>query len=367
LRDDLSLAGNLVTEQGATIVKTGRTLTELATELERQSAAKRDFVADTRELAMMNGSEIHVTGQGEFPVRSLAHAQISDHLSIPRKYYDRLKAEHPTLLDSNVNTLLRANPQPRLVRTLDGEMRAFLSNRYRRLDNDELAQAIFPVLAEIPGVQFPSMEVTEKRLYIKAVAPQITGEVKVGDIVQAGVVISNSEVGEGSLSVQGLIFRLVCLNGLITDVGMRRYHVGRSTGDGGEDAAYELFKDETLQADDRAFFLKVRDVVAATVSQARFEQTLAALRMAAGTEPMVDPSKGVQELGRRFDLAETEMASVLHHLALGGDLTKYGALNAVTRASQDVESYDRATELEVVGGHILAMPSAEWRSIVSVN
>lgn len=347
-------------------MKTGRSLTELAAELERQSAAKRDFIADTRELAMFNGNEIHVTGQGEFGMRPLAHAQISDHLSIPRKYYDRLQAGHPTLLDANVNTLLREKPEPRLVRTLDGQVRAFLSNRYRRLDNDELAQAIFPVLGEIPGVQFPSMEVTEKRLYIKAVAPQISGEVKVGDIVQAGVVISNSEVGEGSLSVQGLIFRLVCLNGLISDVGMRRYHVGgRQSAD--DEAAYELFKDETLQADDRAFFLKVRDVVAATVSQARFEQTLAQLRMAAGTEPIANPSKGVVELGRRFNLGEAEQQSILHHLAVGGDLTKYGALNAVTRASQDVESYDRATELEAVGGAVLAMPAAEWRELVAAS
>ena len=33
-----------------------------------------------------------------------------------------------------------------------------------------------------------------------------------------------------------------------------------------------VFKDDTLAADDRAFFLKVRDVVEAAVSEATFQQ-----------------------------------------------------------------------------------------------
>jgi hypothetical protein len=46
--------------------------------------------------------------------------------------------------------------------------------------------------------------------------------------VQAGVVISNSEVGQGTLSVQPLIYRLICRNGLIAaDRAMRKTHVGR--------------------------------------------------------------------------------------------------------------------------------------------
>ena len=49
-----------------------------------------------------------------------------------------------------------------------------------------------------------------------------------GDIVQAGVMISNSEVGLGAVSIQPLVYRLVCTNGMIVnDMGERRHHVGR--------------------------------------------------------------------------------------------------------------------------------------------
>lgn len=342
-------------------MKAGKTLTELAQEIERQSATKRDFLADTRELTLLSASELHITDHEEFGTVPLAHGQIADHLGIPRRFYERLRERHPNLLDTNVNSLFRAEPAQRMVRTLDGKARAFLSNRYRRLDNDELAEAIIPVLGEIPDVEFVSTEITETRLYIKAVAPRIQAEVKTGDIVQAGVLVSNSEVGLGALIIKPLVYRLVCTNGMISDAGTRRYHVGRQIEP--DEAASELFRDETLRADDHAFWLKVRDVVRGAVTHARFEALVHRLRISSQSEPMIDPSQGVQELGKRFRLVEDEQTSILRHITLGGDLTQYGAINAVTRASQNVESYDRATELEAVGGSILAMNAGEWRSV----
>jgi Domain of unknown function (DUF932) len=344
-------------------MKAGRTLQELATEIARQSAGKRDFLADTRDLAMLTtraGSKLRIATRAVCGLRPLVHEQIADYLDIPRKFYGRLRDAHPELLDHNVNALLRHEPKRRMVRTLDGQVRAFLSDRYRRLDNDELAEAILPVLGEIPDVEFPSTEITETRLYIKAVAPHVTGEVRKGDFVQAGVVISNSEVGMGALLVQPLVYRLVCTNGMIAGTATRRFHVGRQVD---STDAMEVYRDETLRADDRAFWLKVRDVVRAAVEETRFRAIVERMRLSAETASMVDPSRGVEELGRRFHLGEQEQASVLRHLTLGGDLTQYGALNAVTRASQDVQNYDRATELEAIGGAILAMNGREWRTV----
>lgn len=343
-------------------MKSGKSLAELADEIGRQSATKRDFLADTREQTLLNASDLHLPGLGKFEVSPLAHGQIADHLGIPRRYYERLRERHPRLLDINVNDLFRAEPALRMVRTLDGRARAFLSDRYRRLDHWELAEeVIFPVFGEFPEVQFVSTEITETRLYIKAVAPRIAAEVTKGDVVQAGVVISNSEVGLGALMVKPLIYRLVCTNGMIADGGTRRYHVGRQIEP--DEAVYGLLREETLAADDRAFWLKVRDVVRGVVTQARFDALVDRLRESTKTETMASPSAGVRELAKRFSLDDGQQASVLHHLTLGGDLSQWGAINAVTRTSQDVADYDEATRLETTGGAILAMAASEWRSV----
>lgn len=347
-------------------MKNGRTLIELAQEIERVNQAKRDFVADTREIHMLNGKEINLTGQGEFGITPLGHDQIGSALGIPAAFYDRMQHDHPDVLDYTVNKLFDTEPKKRLVRTLDGNVRAFLSDRYRRLDNYDLLNVAFPILREIDGVHFPSVEVTDNRLYLKAVAPRVTGEVKRGDVVSAGVVISNSEVGRGTLQVQTLIFRLVCLNGMIGEKLLTKRHVGGRIGYD-EELPAELFKEDTIRADDERFWLMLRDLVQSAVDEARFQETLAKMRLAASSEPIQDVSAGVKELANRVGLQEQEQKSVLTFLAQGGDLSQWGAVNAITRAAQDVESYDRATELEEVGGKVLALSPRDWGLVASAH
>lgn len=43
---------------------------------------------------------------------------------------------------------------------------------------------------------------------LKVITPRLNWEMTPGDIVQAGVVVSNSEVGRGTLSMQPLLYRL---------------------------------------------------------------------------------------------------------------------------------------------------------------
>ena len=345
-------------------MKTGRTLVELAQEIERQSAAKRDFRANTSEITMLTtegGSELVLPKFGEFGVNELAHRQIATHLGIPAKFYERLREkDYTSLLDYNVNHMFRIRPEERLVRTLDGSVRAVLSNRYQRRDNADLVNHILPIIGEIPDVTFPSVEITEDRLYLKFVAPRLMGEVKPGDIVQAGGVVSNSEVGLGAVMIATMFFRLVCRNGAIVEVNARKYHVGRQVD---TEEAVELFQDETLKLDDAAYWAKVADVMRNAVSETNFNRLLVKMRAAAESPAMPLPAEGVKELANRYQFTEPETNSILHHLTLGGDLTRWGMLNAITRASQDVESYDRATELESIGGSILNMGEKEWATI----
>lgn len=41
---------------------------------------------------------------------------------------------------------------------------------------------------------------------------------------------------------------------------------------------------------------------------------------------------------------------------IGGDSTWYGLINAVTAASGEMDAYERATDLERIGGDMLSMP-----------
>ena len=47
----------------------------------------------------------------------------------------------------------------------------------------------------------------------------------------------------------------------------------------------------------------------------------------------------------------------------GGDLSKYGLSNAITRTSNDLKDYDRAVELEGIDWEVATMESRIWEQI----
>lgn len=327
-------------------------------ELERQRKARKDLIADTRSLSIStsNASSIVsiVTSSDilNYKVSDIAHRQIADRLGIPFKYYDRMRTEYPKLLDDNINGWLTHNPEKRMLRTLDGKLRAFLSSRYRRLDNLELVDHVLPVIAKMPECSIASCDITETHLYLKVINKTMKAQITEGDIVQAGFVISNSEIGFGALKVEPLVYRLVCKNGMISkDFAHKKYHTGRQVDI--TDNAYELYSDETLKADDKAYFMKVQDIVASAVDEAKFMLTVDKMRAAKSISIKDDPVDAVEVLGDKYLLNKAERKSVLQHFMMDGDFSQYGLVNAVTRTSQNVEDYNRATELERIGGTIL--------------
>lgn len=56
----------------------------------------------------------------------------------------------------------------------------------------------------------------------------------------------------------------------------------------------------------------------------------------------------------------------MRYLIEGDDLSLYGLSNAVPRTSQDIDSYNRATELEGICWKMAAMKDAEWEGLNTV-
>lgn len=344
----------------------GRSITDVAMEIERQQIAKKDFLVSTNalEVDVTDSGAVNLSfGDNVLSADDHALRQISEHTGIPAKYFDRCRREAPALLANNLTHWLHASNDKRLVRTLDNRARAFLSDRYQRIDHNDVAQVVLPALSGVAGLQIVSCEITDRKLYIKAVTQRIQGEVRKGDVLQAGVAISNSEIGMGALRVDPLLFRLVCMNGLIrADESFSKYHVGGRTTIG--DNAYALLSDETLKADDRAILLKTRDVVAGALSEATFAQALERAREAAGQKVTGNPAKVIEVLANKVGISEAETGGILRHLIEGGDLSRWGVVNAITAFSQaPTLVYDRATELETVGGKVLDLAASEWQEI----
>ena len=103
------------------------------------------------------------------------------------------------------------------------------------------------------------------------------------------------------MSIQPLVYRLVCTNGMVVnDMGERRHHVGRQAK--AVEDSFTLYSDETMEAEDKAFLLKLRDTTMAAIDEARFAQVVGRLQ-----ESMAVPITGkvqdvIQNIGQKGGL-----------------------------------------------------------------
>lgn len=352
-------------------MKTGLTIEELATEIMRQNEIKEDYVVESSRLfmdiwnsdlflrVMHNSNEDRLE---PLEISENAHRQISSRLGIPIKYYNRMLNECPKLLMQNVNHWFFHNSEQRMLRVMDGKVRAFLSNRYLRLDNHEVTCAIMPEIGTIPDVQFVSNQITDNHLFIKVVNPNLQRELSTGKIIQAGLVIRNSETGLGTFGVSPLIYCPEHQFGMIVNTGcVRRSHSGPVYR---AEENFILRPEKFLTMDDNSFLNKIRLTVRDAMNETLFQELADNLQEAIYADMnTTDIPAVVNVMGNEFGITESEQNGVLDCLMEQNDMNRYGLASAVTRQSQNSDSYERATNLEGISYQILTMPHRQWEKI----
>jgi len=292
--------------------------------------------------------------------------------NIPTNFALLLKDAHPDLYVATWNRFNTQYESNRMIRSFNWsgnggvrEARFEASNMFNtHLDNFQVMEQILPILLELKCT-IVSCDVTPDHLYIKALSPKLTGDIRKGDVIRGGIVLRNSETGMGSFELTQLIERLVCLNGLIlpsTAGGIRRRHVG-SRQTGGNGGVFNVLRDETIQKQLDAFWSEAQDLTRNMLDENIFRKSVKKLQETTERKLEGDIPEGVRILGKKMQLTEKESSGVMRHLIEGGDLSQWGVVNAVTRLSQDVESYERATELEAIGGKIVEMNRRDWKDI----
>ena len=379
-------------------MKTGRPLPTLAQELERQAGAKRDFLASASKVRLESNGHTNLILNEPYTVNEIAHGQIADYLGIPKSFYDRLRnatedlrvlrpgnsteGMRPDLplFDVMANRLMASKGSDmRMVRTLDGNARAFLSDAFSLdLDNFDVFKMAAKAMEEagLCPENVVSCEVTERRLYIKVVSPKLEATIqpsnltrphgghhmlKEPEVVQAGFILSNSETGLGSLSIQQVVMKLMCTNLWIKEEGVRQRHLGKTL-EASEDGT--VYRSDTRQAEARVKLLKIRDHVTAALDEPRFRALVATMQETAEVKLEGSVEKIVEVTARKFGLSEGEKDDVLKNLIEGADISLWGLTNAITATAQTADTYDRATDLEAIGGRFFSLPAADIKEIV---
>jgi hypothetical protein len=325
-------------------------LKDLVEELKRQKMNSFDIIAEDEHIYTIPdenyGLVLGVYKTGKWPLTEWAHSQLAEKTGIPKKYYDRMReAEEFELLADNINTWLRG--ERRLIRILDGKVRAILSDRYRIIDNYDLVFLALDEFQKKETVEIHRIDLTETMLYIKAIDRTLTDTVKEKDIVYGGLVIRNSEVGASALRIEPFILRKVCGNGLILQRTLKKVHLGRQITEIDDEIGYS---DETKELEDKAFWSKVRDVIRATFDRQTFQSWVERLKESTRIE-IEKPMEAVNNIVEHLGLSEEQKQKLLMYFS---EPTKYGLINAVANLASQTRNVEEQIRLEELEGRILA-------------
>ena len=365
----------------------------LADKLQAQVKLKIDDVVDTRtmrahvvETQTENQTAMKVV-KLEFqnrdqelvsmPLTNWAHKQVAEKCGIPTRYYARMLSgeDHHELLVNNINEWL-GDKDRRMVRTLDGKIRAILSDRYKCLDNYDLAMLAYKRFVQ-HGAAFEDAHLSDTRMYIRAAIPHLSIDIddyKNGinpegyegfysknskkDILTAGLILSNSEVGAGRFLVQPFIKRLVCSNGMIGMSTFSRVHLG-STHELGE-----VISDRTNALKDEALWSEVGDIIDAAFDGNRFLEWVGENVMEKKSVEIITPTEAIGNLTSHYKMDDSDKEDIINQMMTGKDTSQWGLINAVTATANMGREIEEQLALQKIGGELTEMKVKDFNRII---
>jgi hypothetical protein len=384
---------NMRGEMGSGPFKGRGRLEDVVTELKRQLDVRNDFVVDTRDLTIVpdndNGGAPILMGSDSardfipragYPLLDQAFTQLGHKAmpdgGIPTTFLRRAWKFDAPRLAAYMTDLLRHGKR-RLVRVLDGSVRAFLSQNYKVIDNYDIATQALKIAMDVGArpieaslsdsrmrLRFVSQEITEELQRVRdtstkswfagglgaqdalrKVAAQSWGELP-GDTVHPAWGIGNSETGQGGADGDGGFLLGVCFNLAWTTRVVHEVHLGEKLQDG-------LFSPATARKHADLVYAKMRDGFTTYFTPEKFKEIVAKVNDAQANEcrsPSVACNVAIKASNA---LNENDLDALLNHFVQQpGGATEFNLGQACSRLAQDTPDLDKAQDLEWLCGQL---------------
>lgn len=286
----------------------------------------RKTLGDELQVSPYGGLEVKNGGAQyeQFDLSDLATGQLCERLAIPVAYYRRL----PHQMRSRVANfdLERLYDRKFLLRGKATHVRAFLSGEYVTYNNRDIAETVEGLLRS-DGIRIKSFVLEETNCFLKVISEEM---VEPSSGLKAGIMIGNSEVGMGSVSIEPFVFRKECTNDLVVSAekAFRHAHIhftpheltrrmAEAIGDG------FMVATQILDA-----FLKSKD------------------------DPIPDPLAVIRKIAEERKMSQKFADEVAAKYAGEPDANRFGVINAFTRAAQTLAPLQRI-EMERFAGSLL--------------
>lgn len=359
-------------------------LEAIVEQLEYQKTIKRDFVMPSGIIRYDAITGLLNAGSFDYALTDHTHQQISQKLEIPLSYYKRMLGDNQDLLATNINGWLSRKEKTKyLLRTFDYAVegtnnlcRAMLSDRYNILDNyDVLLAALEAIKKTGIHVEIVKAEITERRMYLHIVAPEIHVEATelldgyledkqsatLNNGIISGLVITNSEVGLSRFEVSARAQILKCKNGLHDrNASFRKTHLGAKM-----DQGFVEWSQTTKNKNFELIMSQVGDAVKTYLSTDYLGKLTTKLSKHK-YEKIENPKEVIEVVSNDIMIPEKNRQEILKHFYRDGDESSFGLMNAMTRESQNLTA-DSQYDLESGAMELLPMFHKFDKQITSKN
>jgi len=327
--------------------------------IQEDSEGKRDVTATSLRLTDDGLLEVYHGSEWELmKMNRHATTQLFQKFEMPSKYFSRLIVDDPELTAYHFNKIAQAvAPEDLLVRTKMGMhtedevtedsgnlpvVRGIMSDLYSVLDNDMVIDGLQSVIGKFSN-EYDVVDsfLDDRRMHLRITFPSTSRQFgftkdDVGDILQVGIDIVNSEVGVSSMNIGGLVWRLVCANGL------RKMLRGES------------FIQRHMYLDTPSFYNNMSFAMTQGIQSGI--DTMKNFSDSKRIE-LIRPLQIMKVIGEHFDIpnAVVELAQERWE----HDATVYGIINSFTASARGMTNENRL-DLERVSGRMLSLTPKEW-------
>lgn len=315
----------------------------------------KDQIASARAVQFEAGGTTVVfrakLGHDVYSISDHALQQAAERAGAPGSYVRELARETDQdwkreLAAEILNRSFQHSEGRLLARSVGGQLRGVLSDRFRRLDSRPLVDALVAEAQAVGAVPIDGTA-TETRVALKVVLPGIVEPIP-GEYLALGIEWSNSDFGNGSHGIRAFAIRVVCLNGMTRENLLKQIHLGGRLHEQIE------YSDRTHRLDTAASVSALRDVVRGALGPKGVEEMTNAIRAASqraySGKQLGNAVRALAKADQKAVVDAFESQDVINLPA--GD-TAWRASNAISWVARHCEDAEKRLEMERLAGQVV--------------
>lgn len=361
--NELSL---LTAKLNSTLTARSKPVADAIAQIERTGSMLDDYVVPMPKLIYNKDMSDESVGLAfrpnekspilQFGLHRHAVGQIAEKLGVPSAYLRNLVGGDPWQRDLSVNIMQKHtdnNQRERvLVRTVDNEVRGFLSDKYRRLNSMEIFIAFLMAAQQYDNVLVDA-HAGETKGFLEVINPNIVEfdtPLNGRNYAAFGARIRNSDFGDGALEVRTFMLNVKCMNGMVGQSMLKEFHLG------GRIPENIRISEDTYKKDTAAKAALVSDIMRQVYNPENTEMMIRKIEGASAKA--VDLIKEVEKLPKLgFTIGEADaVGKVLMNNdpndGVEGGASLWKLVNGMTAVARDAAP-ERRRELEQIAGDML--------------